>query len=311
LCQIGTDAHLNGLVIQGTSGSSISCSVVDLNPFEINNAAVAGSSASAATFTNGVWISPHIPLIASAFDRYRTVSCGIIYEPQATTAVADRLVCAWTDDPFHPALSAAAAAAAGKLTMSQLTLLITKDSVAFAPWRPWSMKLPVSHEPKYLFDQFQAAGAVTGGRFFNFGSLSCVSIDTTPATYGVLYMDLTIDFFDPVPIANAGVIITLLHPRKSLSLRRNIGEEGVDSKSESKILPSLAGVEPPKLRRVFEPEYELTSFADVDQADRSRSVSSTPPPSLSSSPIPSGMRGPSTSVSTSSSKASPVPLTKH
>jgi hypothetical protein len=213
--EIGNDTHNNGLLLQGAgTAAAFTASVCDLTPYDITQAVSNGSSISVAA---GTWISPHVPLLALAFDRYAVSSVEWHYEPQATATVSDRLVFAWTDDPSHPFLSAQGAAAASA-TPSQLDLLVTKDSVAFMPWRDWSMKVPVARDARFMYDM---AGATVQGqfeRFFSFGSCSCVgSAAPSAIIYGVLYVSIVVDLFDPVPIVTSvKTLVTELHASRRL-----------------------------------------------------------------------------------------------
>jgi len=189
-------------------------SVADLVPYEISES-INATAASPNTQTNS-WISPHVPLLSLAFDKYAMVSLAFHYEPQATAIVSDRLVCAWTDDPSHPFLSASGAAAAATVP-SQLQLLVTKDSVAFMPWKSWTLRVPVSKDTRFMYS---TAAEDSGGtdaspdRFYSFGSLSCVG-SAAPATsivYGILYVSLVMDLFDPVPIVSSvNALVEALH----------------------------------------------------------------------------------------------------
>lgn len=220
-CEIGNDTHNNGLLLQGAgTAAAFTASVCDLTPYDITQAVSNGSSISVAA---GTWISPHVPLLALAFDRYAVSSVTWHYEPQATATVSDRLVFAWTDDPSHPFLSAQGAAAASA-TPTQLDLLVTKDSVAFMPWKDWSLTVPVARDARFMYDM---AGATVQGqfeRFFSFGSCSCVgSAGPSAIIYGVLYVSIVVDFFDPVPIVTSvKTLVTELHRNRRLHGRGRV-----------------------------------------------------------------------------------------
>jgi hypothetical protein len=124
-----------------------------------------------------------------------------VYEPQATTSVVDRLVFAYADDPVHPVLVPTAG------YPSQTDLLITPDSVAFAPWLPWSLRVNCDkRDEKYVFSTTNA-GAFDddGARLAYSGVLACVASSVTPAVYGVLYARVTYRFTDPVPVSNTSI----------------------------------------------------------------------------------------------------------
>jgi len=180
------------------------------------------------------WISPHVPLIALAFDRYRVAGLTFHYEPQATSTVADRLVFAWTDDPQHPFLSTAGAMFQGS-GPSQLQQLVTQDSVAFMPWKQWSLTVPVSPDPRFMYSEgaeTSDAENTTQDRFFSFGSLSCVNSATggDSTLYGILYASIVIDLFDPVPIVSsvASLVEELHRVRKNARNKRKSIEKKED-----------------------------------------------------------------------------------
>lgn len=199
LCEIGNDGqYLNGFFVQG-SGSTPT-------PFYATNLALLpyqliglSNGASAVAGIAAQWISPHIPLLALAFDRYRMESLSFRYEPQSTAVVSDRLVFAWTDDPSHPILGDNPSS-----VPSQLQCLITQDSVAFMPWKEWSLKVPVARDMRFLYE---SAPTSVSDRFSCMGAASCVastsSVTPTAVVYGVLYVQMVIDLFDPVPIVSS------------------------------------------------------------------------------------------------------------
>jgi hypothetical protein len=210
ICEIGNDSFNNGLFIQSTGGATYN-TVADLSPYEIAHAAYVTTSATGQR-GNLAWISPHIPLMALAFDRYTVDSLVFHYEPQSTAVQADRLVFAWTDDPDHPFLGSLGAA--DSTAPSQLQLLITQDSVAFMPWKRWDLRVPVSKDARFMYDSTDIDQGNTQTRFYSFGSMSCVgtAAPSDPLVYGVLYVDVVFDFFDPVPIVSTiGDLVTALH----------------------------------------------------------------------------------------------------
>jgi len=204
-CQIGTDAHNNGLQINNRSGGVSNASVASVNPVFL---AGATKTASTPTGFGGNWLSPQLSLMAYAFDRYRMTALEWVYEPQATTSVDDRLVLAYTDDPDHPIVGANwDSSSTPTTTPTQTDLLITPDSVAFAPWMPWVLRCPVERiDDKYVATS-GAAGSIGGaqGRLAFHGNVACVAFSATPATYGILYCRATYDFSDPVPTVHGSV----------------------------------------------------------------------------------------------------------
>lgn len=154
---------------------------------------------SAGTKQNTEYISPVFDLIASAFVRYRMLSLKFHYEPQSSATTTERLVFAFADDPMHPILWNAT-------IPSQQGLLALSDSVAFAPWRSWSMD--VSHRVQdQLFYTFTDPSTTVGSlveRFSDFGVLSCITSDISTgetAACGILYMEAEVELVEFCPIS--------------------------------------------------------------------------------------------------------------
>jgi hypothetical protein len=215
ICQIGNDSFNNGLLLQTATGAQ-TASVSSISAYSLPLAVQKTSSST--TNIVGEWVSPHVPLMAIAFDRYRMSSLMFCYEPQATATADERFVFAWTDDPNHPFLSALASGS-DMLTPTQLEMLVTPDSVAFMPWKTWQLNVPVATDERFTFDQ----SAITGvNRFSEFGCFSCVGSNapTTSVVYGVLYAKIVMDLFDPVPIVQniTGLVALLSSQRKGRRL---------------------------------------------------------------------------------------------
>jgi hypothetical protein len=211
LCEIGNDGqYLNGFYLQGSGSNPPAYATTgDLNPYEISLSTTNFTTFSTQTSS---WISPHLPLMSLAFDRYRVASLEFVYEPQSTAVISDRLVFAWTDDPSHPFLSAEGQNVTAT-TASQLQALVTTDSVAFMPWKSWTLKVPVSSEPRFMYAPETTSDL---NRFYSFGSMTCVastsSVTPVAAIYGILYVRLVIDLFDPVPIVSSvSTLVESLH----------------------------------------------------------------------------------------------------
>jgi hypothetical protein len=73
--------------------------------------------------------------------------------------------------------------------------------MAFMPWKEWNLSVPVAKDMRFLY----AADAES--RFFHFGAMNCIASTTNvtpaPVIYGVLYVRMVIDLFDPVPIVSS------------------------------------------------------------------------------------------------------------
>jgi hypothetical protein len=293
LCEIGNDPYQNGLYIQGTAGAFVA-SVANLNPYSVPTAFI--NSASPGPDITGAWISPHIPLLALAFDRYRMQSLEFIYEPQSTATVDDRLVFAWTDDPSHPFLSATGSDYLGAAP-SQLELLVTEDSMAFMPWKSWTLKVPVAKDDRFMYDFAgeTATDTSTSNRFCDFGAFSCVA-SASPASavqYGILYIMVTLDLFDPVPIVSSvTTLLASLHAAKKKA-------KAAPSSRRLLVSPPLLSTE--RLTALESKEEKKTTPSSIIVAcdDELDGVPVTPPPST---------RGPVASSSSHSLSRTAGPL---
>lgn len=202
IAQIGcSGAGNNGFQMSPTLGGAVTTpQTVALTPYNAQGVEWVPTFSTYSALIEYSWISPHIPLVSLAFDRYRVMGCTFRYEPQSTATLSERLVFSWTDDPEHPFLSPSSNVS-GTTQITQMNQLITKDSVAFMPWKKWDLPVPVSSEPKFLYDL-----AGNNLRFSNFGVMTCTTTSGVANTYGILYVDLIVDLFDPVPIVTSGNI---------------------------------------------------------------------------------------------------------
>jgi len=236
ICEIGNDSGNNGFYLQGSGTVPIASTayVADINPYSMF------ALNSASTFGDANWISPHIPLLALAFDRYSVNSLAFHYQPQSTTTVEDRLVFAWTDDPSHPFLSASGALITSTVT-NQLGLLITKDSVPFMPWKEWRLSVPVARDMRFMYQATAQDDQTTSSRWAQFGAMSCIgsAAPTVPVLYGVLYIEIVLDLMDPVPIiASVNSLLPLFHSaRKSARHRKVVSLDPRDESKEEKKRP--------------------------------------------------------------------------
>lgn len=148
---------------------------------------------------NSSFVSPVFDLIASAFVRFCVRGLKFHYEPQAAATTTERLVFAFAEDPMHPILWNAT-------VPTQTGLLALSDSIAFAPWRSWSMD--VSHRLRdqmfYTFTDPSTTVASFAERFSDFGVISCITSGTaatqdTPC--GVLYMEIDVELLEFCPIS--------------------------------------------------------------------------------------------------------------
>jgi hypothetical protein len=295
LCEIGNDAYNNGLYLQATVAGT--ATVANLNPYEIASWVQNGATITAGSAN---WISPHMPLMAIAFDRYVAQSLTFHYEPQSTATLEDRLVFAWTDDPSHPFLSTYGSLDVASATPSQLQLLVTQDSIAFMPWKSWSLTVPVAKDPRFMYAEVvSGVENTTLSRFSDFGAFSCVgsAAPTVPILYGILYAEMAIDLFDPVPIVAAvNLLVDTLHAtRKNHKAKKLVKKPVIPLPPSSTPLTGLSVSSRTDPISIPRPESKTEKILDADSSDDdlnivpSSSVPSTPA-SVSSKRLPSSNR---------------------
>lgn len=187
-------AEINKTSTAPISGGALKMLGNNLASVQLNLTAPIGRNASgafAAPFLSPVW-----DLIGSAFTRYRVRKLVFHYEPQAASTESGRLVFAFAEDPDHPLLWAAAPTSSN--------LLAVADSVAFMPWRPWSMDVTdkLDNTLYYTYD-FNATATSATDRFSNFGVMACVTSDLAAETVvgGVLYMETEIELVEFCPVS--------------------------------------------------------------------------------------------------------------
>lgn len=222
----------------------------------------------AGTKFNSEWTSPVFDLIASAFVRYRVRKLIFHYEPQAAATTTERLVFAFAEDPMHPALWNAT-------IPTQSSLLALSDSIAFAPWRGWSMDVTESlgDTLMYTFTDPSTTVASFAERFSDFGVMSCItsSVSGTLSKCGILYAEMEIELEEFCPIS-------LTAPSSAKRLRAKL--EGVESKGGYSV-PEMAKAvsedqgaykhcttsELLELVRAAFPKHSILSFAEECQDD--------------------------------------------
>lgn len=263
-CEVGTDAKANGLLMR-TSTTDSPATVILLNPFNLL------ATSNAAGLVDGIWMSPQVSLMAAAFDKYCLEALEWVYEPQATTSVVDRLVFAYADDPVHPVLVPSSG------FPSQTDLLITPDSVAFAPWLPWSLRVNCDKkDEKYVFSTINAASfGDDGARLAYSGVLACVASSVTPAVYGVLYARVTYRFTDPVPVSNTSIAMcrAIRAARDDLTRTERTAKQSRSEKKED--LRPEAGSDPSSVkpaRIVTTPSGDVVRVDEDDEWNRSPPV---------------------------------------
>ena len=188
ICSINNNGGANANGFQLKSGNS--ANVILLNLTHPLRCSFGGSS----SFSNDDFTSPIFDLIGSAFTRYRVNSLKFHYEPQAAATLTERLVFAFAPDPVNPVLVNTSVTADSCLAMA--------DSVAFAPWRTWSMDLSSTVRGKlfYTFSDTSTSQVITE-RFSDFGVIACLTSSTGAVSQcGVLYMEIDVELVEFCPI---------------------------------------------------------------------------------------------------------------
>ena len=191
LCQVerSTGTVTVGTALQLVSNSYVSC--------QLNMTHPAGLTGAGAKALDG-YTSPVFDLIASAFVRYKVHKLVFHYEPQSSATTTERLVFAFAEDPLHPVLWNAS-------VPNQSSLLSLANSVAFMPWKSWSMDVSeqLSESLFYTFSDPTITVDAQTERFSDFGVISILTdtFNTSNATCGVLYMEIDVEFFEFCPIS--------------------------------------------------------------------------------------------------------------
>lgn len=180
--------------------------------------------------SRGQYITPVYDLLSSSFVRWRVNKCKFHYTPQSTTTVNGRAVFAFADDPGHPVLypdlkRKELVGDFDPITVSdpptQQQLLAFSDSMAFAPWLPWTLDvsrriqnniLYTENMTEFLagtttlspaFTQDPVAGMIAQFRQSCLGAISCRTITTEPNVFigGILWMELDFELLEFCPVA--------------------------------------------------------------------------------------------------------------
>jgi len=185
-----------------TSAAFASCQMSLTNP---SGMSIAGAAQAVSM------ISPQWDLIASCFTKYRLTKVKFHYYPQSSTASTSRMVFAYASDPNHPNIY-------GATTQAQLE--IVEDSIPFAPWSTWSMDVSskINRDWRFTYDALASAVQTSASsyieRFASFGAIGCISSTTVLATYGLLYLELGIEFCEFCPITTTRpALLDALHSR--------------------------------------------------------------------------------------------------
>lgn len=185
----------------------------------------------AGTKGNADYLSPIFDLIGSAFVRYKVDKAVFHYEPQSPTDVTQRMVFAFAQDPVHPVLWNSSG-------VTQNELLSQADSIAFAPWRAWSMNV-TNNLQKTLLYTYSSTSTTAGEfdeRFSDFGVISMLSSDSSTGTdtpCGVLYLEAIIELHEFCPITTVSPSSKMMLAKKlALTCRDKKKLEQQKQKSE-------------------------------------------------------------------------------
>lgn len=195
-------------------------------------ARLGGVSSGSANFLSPVW-----DLIGSAFTRYRVNKLVFHYEPQSATTNGERLVFAFARDPDHPLLWTASPTSANNLSVA--------DSVAFMPWRGWSMDVTKELDDTlyYTYD-FNASVTSATDRFSNFGVISCVTSGINSGlpseVCGVLYMETEVELIEFCPISVTRPSLSLLASKLPARGDKNDGAKPAKVDEKEAMLKKLA-----------------------------------------------------------------------
>lgn len=192
ICQVNRETSTTngtGMAFPG-GNNALSCQLNLTQPAVLSNGG---------TKVNVDFTSPVFDLIASAFVRYRVNGLKFHYEPQAAATTSERLVFAFAEDPMHPLLWNAT-------VPTQSKLLALSDSIAFAPWRSWTMDVSrrLVDQSFYTFTDPSTTVASFAERFSDFGVISLVTSSVSQAQVspcGVLYMEIDLELIEFCPIS--------------------------------------------------------------------------------------------------------------
>jgi hypothetical protein len=253
-----TIAASNGALIPG-SGSSTAVSA-QLNMTDPAWLVVGGTKISAN------YVTPVFDLIASAFVRYRVKRAVFHYEPQAAATDGERLVFAFANDPLHPILW-------NSTPPTSSSLLTVADSIAFMPWRAWSMDVTerLGKEDLYTYSSSSTTVAEFVERFSDFGVMSCVTSSVSQASdlpCGVIYLETEIELMEFCPISvTRPSSLALLRAKAKGHIQASTGPSGApkaadDCSAQEKIT---------SLREAIQQKQGASSAADDNELEKLRS----------------------------------------
>jgi hypothetical protein len=174
-------------------------------------------------YTPVSYISPVFYLLAEMFARWKVNRLMFHYTPQSSTTVNGRAVFAFADDPVHPVLnpdmSTDISGPAGPDDIPTTTSLLSLgDTMAFAPWLPWTLDVSktvgqnelytdaavgwTASDANYSVTNTEVLGFPAAMRQWALGSLSCATLTTEASSFdgGVLWMEIDVSLIEFCPI---------------------------------------------------------------------------------------------------------------
>lgn len=217
---------------------------------------IGGTATANASFLSPIW-----DLIGTAFVRYRVTKLCFHYEPQSSATAAGRLIFAFAEDPAHPLM--------WDETPTQSELLALADSVAFMPWKSWSLDVTKTLSKELLYTRMTTTDDPSGNqnglnRFGGFGSIACLT-DLTAGTAikgGILYMETEIEFIEFCPISAAGPSLLLLRSKLDVHVAAHLQRR--DGRRKAFLATVAHGKKCPK--------EEHADLVVIDEKDCSRTL---------------------------------------
>jgi hypothetical protein len=148
--------------------------------------------------------NPTLGLISLAFSRYRFTKMIIRYNGVGTTTDATRCVFGYTDDACHTAYVQSTGSAVANLFTA---ILLSSNSVTFAPWSSWTMRLPIDPEQEflYLMTNINSTTNISATQRQNFqGIFLCATTQNNSSTFGMFYLDYECELFDESAVGPLG-----------------------------------------------------------------------------------------------------------
>lgn len=217
--------------------------------------------------TRASYLSPVYDLLGSCFVRWKVNKLKFHYTPQSSTQVNGRAVFCFAEDPFHPLLYQLPFSAGGNVTEefvafgtapTQPQMLAFADSMAFAPWLPWTMDVSDRVKQNELYTQWvgeevtvisitpfsvmggDPAGLSSSIRQSMLGAIGCQALTTESSDFtgGIIWMELDLDLIEFCPISltttapPTGPPAPIMGPRAPLKKRNPDSLKGKDDTAD-------------------------------------------------------------------------------